>query len=149
MPPPFSLPTDGTPMGSTHGARKARPLSPHLQAWRFTVTMAASITQRATGIANMTGTLLLALWAIMAARGEAAFAPVAALLASPLGMIVIGGYVWSLCFHLLGGLRYLVADTGRGLAPAVARKASWGVYIGSVVLAGLVAAAGLVVRAGQ
>lgn len=126
-------------IGSTHAARAAMPLSPHLQVWRFTVTMAASITQRATGIANVSGTVLLAVWAFAVARGEAAFAPIGQFLTSPIGVFIIFGYIWSLSFHMLGGLRYLYTDTGRGLAPATARRAAWGAFAGSFVIAAIVA----------
>ncbi|MEL6372005.1 MAG: succinate dehydrogenase, cytochrome b556 subunit [Pseudomonadota bacterium] len=127
------------PAGTTHGERQAMPLSPHLQVWKFTVTMAASITQRATGIANVSGTVLLAAWAFSVARGPESFGPFAKFLTSPLGMIILFGYVWSLCFHMLGGLRYLYTDTGRGLVPATASRVAWFVYIASFVLAGLIA----------
>ena len=136
------------PVGTTHAVRAAMPLSPHLQIWRFTVTMAASITQRATGIANVTGTVLLALWAFLAARGEAAFAPLGDFLSSPLGAFVIFGYIWSLSFHRLGGLRYLYTDTGRGLDPVKARRVAWAVYAGSFVLAAIVAF-GAIMSAGR
>ena len=41
-------------------ARIERPLSPHLQTYRWTLTMALSIVHRATGVALYFGTLLLA-----------------------------------------------------------------------------------------
>ena len=134
------------PAGSTHAARSALPLSPHLQIWRFTVTMAASITQRATGVANFTGTLILAAWALSMASGRDAFGAVSGFLGSPFGRIIVFGYVWSLCFHMLGGLRYLYTDSGRGLAPATARRVAWAVYIGSFLLAALVAFGALQAR---
>ena len=34
-------------------AQRAKPISPHLQIYRFTLTMLMSISQRATGIAQM------------------------------------------------------------------------------------------------
>ena len=48
-------------------ARIERPLSPHLQTYRWTLTMAMSILHRATGVALYFGTLLLAWWLIAAA----------------------------------------------------------------------------------
>jgi succinate dehydrogenase / fumarate reductase cytochrome b subunit len=126
----------------------ARPLSPHLQIWRFTVTMAASITQRGTGVANFAGVALLALWLFSVAQGSEFFAPVGALLTSPIGGVVLAGFIWSLCFHMLNGLRYLYWDSGRGFKPATARATGWAVYIGSVALAGLVIFAGLAARGG-
>ena len=52
-------------------ARIERPLSPHLQTYRWTLTMALSIVHRATGVALYFGTLLLAWWLIAAAPGPA------------------------------------------------------------------------------
>lgn len=122
-------------------AQDARPLSPHLQIWRFTVTMAASITHRATGMALYGGSLLLAVWACALAFSPSLYAGVAGFIASPLGFILVAGYVWSLSFHLLNGLRHLYWDAGRGLAVKTALKTAWAVYIGSVVLTAVVLAA--------
>lgn len=119
-------------------AQDARPLSPHLQIWRFTVTMAASITHRGTGMVLYGGSLLLALWAFAIAFSPSLYAGVAGFAASPLGFIVVAGYVWSLSFHLLNGLRHLYWDAGRGLAVKTATKTAWAVYIGSVILAAIV-----------
>ncbi len=129
-------------------ARKSLPLSPHLQIWRFTPTMAASIIQRGTGVANFTGTLVLAVWAFTMALGESTFAPFAGFLASPFGQLIILGYVWSLCFHMLGGLRYLYTDTGRGLDPVVATRAAWATILGSVLLTAIIALTAWSVRVG-
>jgi len=126
---------------TNHATRAAMPLSPHLQVWRFTPTMAASIIQRATGIANFTGTLILAVWAFAIAQGAEFFAPFGAFLASPFGRLIILGYIWSLSFHMLGGLRYLYTDTGRGLEPAAATRGAWATIIGSFVLTAIIAAA--------
>lgn len=114
------------------------PLSPHLQIWRFTVTMAASITHRATGIILYSGTFLLAFWAFGVAQGPGFFWRIGAFLTSPVGSVIIAGYVWAICFHALAGLRYLYTDTGRGLVPATAAKTAWAVYVGSVILAAII-----------
>lgn len=124
----------------------ARPLSPHLQIWRFTPTMAASITNRATGAALYSGTILLALWAFAAAQGETAYAPVGRLLGSPLGVFVLFGYTWALLFHTLGGLRHLYWDMGRGLDVNVATRTAWYAYAASLIFAIVIVAAGLSAR---
>ncbi len=126
----------------------SRPLSPHLQIWRFTVTMASSITHRATGVGNAGGVLLLAVWMYAALRGPEFFSPLGAFLTSPFGAIIIAGFVWSLSFHLLNGLRYLYWDSGRGFAPKWARATSWAVYIGSVLLTIIILVAGHAARGG-
>ncbi|MEZ5893787.1 MAG: succinate dehydrogenase, cytochrome b556 subunit [Parvularculaceae bacterium] len=127
-------------MGSS---AQPRPLSPHLQIWRFTVTMAASITHRGTGIILYGGTILLVAWAACLAAGEGAYDIASGIARAPIGLIVIAGYVWAMCFHLLNGLRHLYWDSGRGLAVETAKRTAWAVYIGSVVLAAIVLVAGL------
>ncbi len=119
----------------TNSAHPKRPLSPHLQIWRFTVTMAASITHRGTGMVLYGGSLLLSVWAYALAFSPALFATLANFVQSPIGIIIIAGYVWALCFHMLNGLRHLYWDTGRGMAPKTAAKTAWAIYIGSLVLA--------------
>ncbi len=123
-------------------AQGARPLSPHLQIWRFTVTMAASITHRGTGAVLYGGSLLLALWVLSLAFSPSLFAGVSGFVTSPVGFIIVAGYVWSLSFHLMNGLRHLYWDSGRGLAVPTATKTAWAVYIGSVVLAAIILWAG-------
>jgi len=132
----------------TEGATHARPLSPHLQIWRFTVTMAASITHRGTGVVLYGGTLLFALWLFAAAFSPGLFSAVAAILRSPLGFIITAGYIWSLLFHLMNGLRHLYWDSGRGLAPKTASMTAWLVYGASLLLTVVIVWAGYAARGG-
>ncbi len=50
--------------------KSQRPLSPHLQIYRPQLTSVLSITHRATGIALLAGTLLLAYWLLAVASGQ-------------------------------------------------------------------------------
>jgi len=50
-----------------------RPLSPHLQIYRWTWTMTMSILHRITGGALYVGTILLAYWLLSMALGPAAY----------------------------------------------------------------------------
>lgn len=95
---------------------KARPLSPHLQIWRWHVTLAASILHRVTGIGLYGGLLILAGWALALDKGPEAFATYGAVLGSPPGLIVL--ILVTLCafFHLFNGLRHLAWDVGKGFA---------------------------------
>lgn len=124
----------------------ARPLSPHLQIWRWTPTMAASITHRATGVALYSGTLLLAFWAFAVSRGEAFYGPVSRFLASPIGVLILFGYAWALIFHALNGLRHLYWDTGRGFDVNTARLTAIATFAASLLLAIAIVAAGLSAR---
>lgn len=124
----------------------SRPLSPHLQIWRWTPTMAASITHRATGVALYSGTILLSVWAFAASRGEAFFAPFGAFLASPFGVLILFGYAWALLFHACNGLRHLYWDMGRGLDVKPARMTAWLAFAASFLLAIVIVASGLSAR---
>ena len=95
-------------------ATRERPLSPHLQVYRWQITMTMSILHRATGVALTVGAFGLAWWLMaMAAGGEQA-ARAAACLASPFGRIVLFGFSASLVYHLLNGIRHLLWDIGWG-----------------------------------
>jgi succinate dehydrogenase / fumarate reductase cytochrome b subunit len=99
----------------------ARPLSPHLTIYRPVLSMVMSIAHRITGGALYIGTLLLAWWLLAAASGPGAYAAFQSAASSFVGRIVLFGYTWALIHHMLGGLRYLIWDTGRGFG-AVERE---------------------------
>lgn len=93
---------------------QARPLSPHIQIYRWTLTMALSILHRATGLALYAGTGLLVWWLTAVATGPEAYAQVQMIAGSWFGRLVLFGYTWALFHHMFGGLRHFVWDTGRG-----------------------------------
>jgi succinate dehydrogenase / fumarate reductase cytochrome b subunit len=96
-------------------APAARPLSPHLSIYRPMLSMMMSIVHRVTGAALYFGTLLLVWWLLAAASGPVAYATFQSAASSIIGRLVLFGYTWALVHHMLGGLRYLIWDTGRGL----------------------------------
>jgi succinate dehydrogenase / fumarate reductase cytochrome b subunit len=116
-------------------ARRPRPLSPHLTHYHWPITMATSITHRATGLALASGTLLLAWWLIATASGPEAFETFNQIAATPLGQVVLFGFVWSLAYHLLAGIRYLFWDLGYGFSLGVANAASVFILLFSVLIA--------------
>jgi succinate dehydrogenase / fumarate reductase cytochrome b subunit len=130
------------------GRPQGRPLSPHLQIYRWPITMAASITHRATGIALAMGTLFLAWWLIAAAAGPDAYAVFARAAANPVGQLVLFGFLWSLAFHLLNGIRHLAWDVGYGFKLPTAKLTAVLVYIGSVLIAVAAFAVGIMVKGG-
>ena len=118
-------------------ATRPRPLSPHLQVYRPMYTMVLSITHRATGVALTLGLVLLAGWLLALAAGPVAYNRVRALWASPLGLIVLTGYVLAFWYHFCNGLRHLNWDTGRGLEKASARRSGAVVVIATLALTSL------------
>lgn len=123
-----------------------RPLSPHLGIYRYEINMVMSIVHRITGVANYVGTVLLAAWLLAAATGEQAYATVNALFGHPLGKLVLFGYSWSVIHHLLGGVRHLIWDTGRGLTIGAVNALGWLTIIGSLALTIALWAAGMALR---
>ncbi len=130
-------------MADLQASPPPRPLSPHLQIYRWPITMTMSILHRITGAALHVGTLLLAAWLIAAAMGSSAFAWLYHhILITPLGLLVLVGYTWALMHHMLGGIRHLIWDLGYGMERKVRIGLSYATIIGSVVLTALIWVAG-------
>ena len=102
-------------MMTTAPGPRERPLSPHLQVWRWHVTMLTSILHRASGVALYVGALIQAGWAVSLAAGPDAYAAYQGLLASPLGRVVLFGLTLAVTYHLANGVRHLTWDAGHGL----------------------------------
>jgi succinate dehydrogenase / fumarate reductase cytochrome b subunit len=112
----------------------ARPVSPHLSAYRFTITMTMSIVHRVTGMGLYLGTVLLALWLIAAAAGDGPLDVVHWIFASWIGQIILFLATWALFHHLLGGIRHFIWDTGRGFSREQRFGFAWANLAGSIVL---------------
>ena len=95
-----------------------RPLSPHLQIYKPSVTMMMSILHRITGAALFFGTLLLVVALLALASGKTSYATVQAIYGSFLGKLVLFGYTWALFHHMFGGIRHFVWDFTRMMDPA-------------------------------
>lgn len=94
---------------------RPRPLSPHLQTWRWHITMTASIAFRVTIGAASVGAIFVVAWMAAVAFGPEAYGEFLELAASPLGLIVGFGLTVVLMSFLLNGARHLYNDTGNGL----------------------------------
>jgi succinate dehydrogenase / fumarate reductase cytochrome b subunit len=101
-------------------ARSERPLSPHLQVYRWYFTMALSIGHRVTGVGLALGLVLLTWWLLALASGPEAFATVQAAMHSVLGVLVLFIYTFVLFYHLANGVRHLAWDAGYGFELPVA-----------------------------
>ena len=120
-------------------ANRERPLSPHLQVYRWQVQMVTSILHRATGVVldrRQPADRLARCWrwppGPKPGRSSAACAR------SPLGFLVLFGWSWSLAYHLLNGIRHLVQDAGYGYRIEAFVRSSWVSVIGSLLLTALI-----------
>lgn len=117
---------------------RTRPLSPHLDVYKWQVQMVTSILHRATGIALVAGMLGL-VWGLVAlAGGEKSWTAFAACAGSLLGQLVLFAFSWALAYHLINGIRHLVQDAGHGWSIPEFVRSSWISIIGSVVLVAVV-----------
>jgi succinate dehydrogenase / fumarate reductase cytochrome b subunit len=108
---------------ATDGKLVRRPLSPHLQVYKWPISMAGSILHRATGIALSVGTLLLVWWLAAAASSDSAYATASGFIRSWLGVLLLLGWSASLWYHFFAGIRHLAWDAGYGFTkPEVDRN---------------------------
>ena len=112
---------------TSDGRLVRRPLSPHLQVYRWPITMAGSILNRMTGVSLSVGSLLLVWWLVAAAAGPEAFAQVQGFAGSWIGLVMLLGWTASLFYHLYGGMRHLVWDAGFGFEPRSLNPMTWAV----------------------
>jgi succinate dehydrogenase / fumarate reductase cytochrome b subunit len=120
-----------------------RPLSPHLQVYRWPISMALSISHRATGIALGVGCLVLTWWLVAAATSEAAFGAVQWFLGSWLGVLLLLGWTATLVFHFFAGIRHLVWDVGYGFDAPIYNRSGWAVVTATAVCTVLIWIVGL------
>src|SRR5271165_6223571 len=113
-----------------------RPLSPFMfpQWYRFQITSALSILHRLTGISLAVGSILLAWWLIAVAAGGQVFAATHALLASPVGVLLL--FLWSVAFfyHMCNGIRHLAWDAGYGFEIRTATRSGYAVLTMATLL---------------
>ena len=119
---------------STSGARRPRPLSPHIQIYRFMITYVMSGVHRITGAALYFGMMLVAWWLIADASGPNAYANFEWFIGSLIGRLVLLGYTWALIHHALGGIRHLLWDLGYGVERSEREFLALASIVGSVVL---------------
>lgn len=133
-------------MADTSGLRNdPRPLSPHLQIYRWQITMLMSIAHRITGVALAVGTLLLVWWLVALAAGPAAFAQAQGFIGSWFGLLLLFGWSVALFYHLCNGIRHLIWDAGRGFEISSMYASGYAVLAATAALT-VIAWGGLVLR---
>ncbi len=118
-----------------------RPLSPHLQIYKWQFTMLTSICHRASGII-LSGTILLLIASfefILYGKNLVIFLEWAS---SPMGKAILMVITLSFCYHLLNGIRHLFWDAGKGFELATAQKSAYYVFFGTIILSLLIFAVG-------
>ena len=122
-------PTDRPP---SDRAAAARPLSPHLQIYRFQWTMALSILHRITGVALTAGALGLVWWLLALSGSVEEHGRFVDAAGSPFGLVVVALFLAALVYHFFNGIRHLLWDTGWGLDIPTAFRTGMAVIVLSV-----------------
>lgn len=117
--------------------RTTRPLSPHLQVYRWQYTMALSILHRVTGCALSVGLLLFVYWLLAIAGGPQAYERAIVVFSHPITLAALIGFSFAFFYHLLNGVRHLSWDTGHGLERKSARLSGWVAFLGAVACTAL------------
>lgn len=115
-----------------------RPLSPHLQVYRWQISNSLSILHRLTGVALAVAAVVLVAWLLAVASGPAAFLRFAAVLRSIPGQLLLLGITFAFCYHLANGLRHLAWDAGYGFDKHTARRSGLAVLAAAAVLTVLI-----------
>lgn len=113
---------------------KARPLSPHLSAYKFRITSTLSILHRLTGVAMSFGAVLLVGWFLAAASDAETYRAFAGFTGSLFGQLLIAGWVFGFFYHLCNGIRHLFWDAGKGFEMATVRASGMTVVGVSIAL---------------
>ena len=123
-----------------------RPLSPHMQVYRWQLTSILSILHRLTGLALAVGALVLVWWLIAAAAGPEPYAVVQGFIRSIIGRLLLLGWTFALFYHLCNGLRHLAWDVGWGFTIPSVYRTGWLVVVASLALTVIAWLAGYAVR---
>jgi succinate dehydrogenase / fumarate reductase cytochrome b subunit len=114
------------------------PLSPHLQIYRWHLSMILSITHRIIGVVNSVAIILICLWTIFLLLGEENYEIIKILFQSFFGKLLITSLSWSFSFHILSEIRHLIWDLGYGFDLKISKITGVITIIGSLVLTVLI-----------
>lgn len=113
---------------------KSRPLSPHLQVWRWGPAMLVSILHRVSGDGlALVGLGVLLWWLGALAGGKESYDAFVACASAWYGKVVLIGLTWAFFNHMASGVRHFVLDIGAGFE--LTGNARWSVITPLVALA--------------
>ena len=111
-----------------------KPISPHLQIYRWQISSLLSITHRIVGVINILAITIICFFSLSLLLGEESYQVVNNFFKSFFGKFLIIGFCWSFSFHILNELRHLVWDLGYGFDLKVAKITGVIALIGSFIL---------------
>ena len=110
-----------------------KPLSPHIQIYRWHISSLVSISHRITGVINIIAITFICLWVCLLVFGDINYIKINAFLDSLIGKFVILGMTWSFSFQILSEIRHLIMDLGYGFELQTTKITGLLVIFGSVI----------------
>ena len=111
-----------------------RPLSPHIQIYKWHISSLVSISHRITGIINFFATILVCIWFAFMLLGESEYQIIKNFLESFLGKFILIGITWSFSFQMLSEIRHLIMDLGYGFELQTTKITGLLVIFGSIFI---------------
>ena len=111
-----------------------KPLSPHIQIYRWHISSLVSITHRITGIINFFVISLIFLWFAFIFFGESNYQIIQNILETLVGKFIILAITWSFSFQMLSEIRHLIMDLGYGFELQATKISGLVVIFGSIFL---------------
>ena len=115
-----------------------KPLSPHIQIYRWHISSLVSISHRITGIINIIAISFICLWSSWLIFGESNYNIINFFLSSFFGKFITLGLVWSFSFQILSEIRHIAMDMGYGFELQTTRLSGLVVIFGSFILTVLI-----------
>ena len=111
-----------------------KPLSPHIQIYRWHISSLVSISHRITGIINIIAITLICLWLGILFLGEENYQLVKVFMESLFGKFLVIGVTWSFSFQILSEVRHMFMDMGYGFELKTTKISGLAVIFGSFIL---------------
>ena len=110
-----------------------KPLSPHIQIYRWHISSLVSISHRITGIINIIAITLICFWVSLLLLGEGNYQIINYFLSSLVGKFIILALTWSFSFQILSEIRHLIMDFGFGYELKTTKISGLIVIFGSII----------------
>jgi succinate dehydrogenase / fumarate reductase cytochrome b subunit len=117
---------------------RPRPLSPHLQIYRWQMGSTLSMLHRLTGVGLAAGLFALCYWLVSLAADQSAYDGTIRLFKSIPGLLLLATWTFAFFYHLLNGVRHLFWDAGHGYERAQRQGSGWLVVGASMALSAAV-----------
>ena len=111
-----------------------KPLSPHIQIYKWHISSLVSISHRITGIINILAITLICFWIALILLGESNYEFIKFFLQTFVGKFILIGITWSFSFQMLSEIRHLIMDMGYGFELQTTKITGLLVIFGSIIL---------------